>query len=463
MISDKRSPFMLRKKENAMNTEKAYVISTNYVKRGMFALEDEDWKSARMFFDQALQYNAENPNAYLGEMLSDFQLSSLDQLTDLNFDFSANPLFRRALSLADVSLREQLVRYQTYIRQKTSYQEANQLLQQLPLNIDQRVEILQKAKELYHIAKGYKNSDELCSKCDSMIKECLYNYCVSILTDFSHSLTKKPYEESFETLKKTISILELLDDYLDSQKLLKQATYLQTHLFEMFEYEAGIKTLQRIKKEKRKEHYTIYSAAIQRFSNAGDWRDAKQRITQLADLRDKEQIFLVNHWLNIYTTSTPPPIDDYNRLISQLSNNKNQEAQKLIKHIKYLILHYEDILNHDRAVESIFTYLSERSGVMGCEYYLLQARYYLSKIADQKYRDVEMLIAVCQHRPQYLDKFKQYYEALQILHNYYANTDYTYLYPREINKLLSCLHNASGYYDADKLYEKWCVFRKYKK
>ena len=50
------------------------------LKRGKFALEDKDWEMALKFFDQVLNIDAENGEAYLGMALANIKNSSLDEI-----------------------------------------------------------------------------------------------------------------------------------------------------------------------------------------------------------------------------------------------------------------------------------------------------------------------------------------------------------------------------------------------
>ena len=51
-----------------------------YVKRGFMALEDNEWSNAVDFFEQALNTDAENGKAYLGELFAEYKVKDIDAL-----------------------------------------------------------------------------------------------------------------------------------------------------------------------------------------------------------------------------------------------------------------------------------------------------------------------------------------------------------------------------------------------
>lgn len=74
------------------------------VKRGFLALEDGEWEKADEFFEQALNQNAEDAQAYLGKLMAELKIDKQDELKDCVIDFENNPTFKKVISYADEKL-----------------------------------------------------------------------------------------------------------------------------------------------------------------------------------------------------------------------------------------------------------------------------------------------------------------------------------------------------------------------
>ena len=77
------------------------------VKRGFLALEDGEWKKADEFFEQALNQNAEDAQAYLGKLMAELNISKKENLKNCKEPFDNNTNYEKILRFgnkAEVSL-----------------------------------------------------------------------------------------------------------------------------------------------------------------------------------------------------------------------------------------------------------------------------------------------------------------------------------------------------------------------
>lgn len=70
------------------------------LRRGFMALEDEEWRKADGFFEQAINLNAECGDAYLGKVLTAVQVSSLEELREKTIRLDTYKDFSRALQFS---------------------------------------------------------------------------------------------------------------------------------------------------------------------------------------------------------------------------------------------------------------------------------------------------------------------------------------------------------------------------
>lgn len=78
------------------------------LKRGNLALEDGEWQRADQFFEEVLNQDAECAHAYLGKLLSQFQLHNPALLSDCKRALTVDNLYQKALRFGDEALTTEL-------------------------------------------------------------------------------------------------------------------------------------------------------------------------------------------------------------------------------------------------------------------------------------------------------------------------------------------------------------------
>ena len=81
ILGKDRMHLNLQDEDKYVNT--GYVNIQSLLQRGKIALEDRDWNKAESFYEQVLNNDAENGDAYIGKMLISFKVSSFDELFNL--------------------------------------------------------------------------------------------------------------------------------------------------------------------------------------------------------------------------------------------------------------------------------------------------------------------------------------------------------------------------------------------
>ncbi|MBR3356030.1 MAG: toll/interleukin-1 receptor domain-containing protein [Oscillospiraceae bacterium] len=105
-------------KNNSGNT----VLDSNSIEKTLSRAEEllqgEEWERAKYVFEQALQIDEENETAYLGMLLADLKLTTIDQVFKLKEPFENNYNYRQLLQYAEESTRETLLKANQVIKDK---------------------------------------------------------------------------------------------------------------------------------------------------------------------------------------------------------------------------------------------------------------------------------------------------------------------------------------------------------
>lgn len=191
------------------------------VKRGFLALEDGEWEKADEFFEQALNQNAEDAQAYLGKLMAELEVSKEENLIECKEPFENMNNFQKALRFADDNLKKTLKGYVLSISERnkleqtrTTYASAMQKMK--TATTEER--FLAAATEFESISE-YKNSKELTEECrqkaeDAWKEEILRN-ANSLLDDSHHWIGK---ETDLASYVEAVNQLETISGYKDADE-----------------------------------------------------------------------------------------------------------------------------------------------------------------------------------------------------------------------------------------------------
>ncbi len=185
--------------------------------RGFMALEDGEWQKADDFFEQVLNFDAKNANAYFGKLLADMKCKKAEDLQKATVPFDNNPNYQKAVRFGKNELEnvnnavkerlEEERKEKIYISNTSSMKTANS--EQLFKNI---------ANSLKSIS-GYKDADELAKQCLDKAEECRKRsvYEVALKKRFRGNYAIK------SECEEVIRLLKNIKDYKDSAELIETA------------------------------------------------------------------------------------------------------------------------------------------------------------------------------------------------------------------------------------------------
>lgn len=93
------------------------------VKRGFLALEDGEWEKADEFFEQALNHNAEDAQAYLGKLMAELKVSNQENLIECKEPFENMNNYQKAIRFADDTLKKTLQSYVLSISERNKLEQ----------------------------------------------------------------------------------------------------------------------------------------------------------------------------------------------------------------------------------------------------------------------------------------------------------------------------------------------------
>ncbi len=204
------------------------------VKRGFLALEDGEWEKADEFFEQALNQNAEDAQAYLGKLMAELKVNKEENLIECKEPFENMSNYQKAIRFADDNLKKTLQSYVLSISERnkleqtrTTYASAMQKMK--TATTEER--FLDAATEFESILE-YKNSKELAEECrqkaENAWKEEILRNANSLLDDSHHWIGKETdlasYVEAADQLKKISGYKDADEKLIACQRKVEEIT-----------------------------------------------------------------------------------------------------------------------------------------------------------------------------------------------------------------------------------------------
>ena len=143
------------------------------LKRGQLALEDQNWKDADQYFDEALNYDPKCAEAYLGKLMAELCVRTRDGLKNCSKPFDKNSNYQKAVRFASKELEETISKYAKQCsekceseRKKEEYSLADYCMRSAETAGD-----YQQAAKYFKSISGYRDADDRAKECLEKAKE----------------------------------------------------------------------------------------------------------------------------------------------------------------------------------------------------------------------------------------------------------------------------------------------------
>ena len=150
------------------------------LRRAFMYLEDGEWESADEYCEKVLDMEPENPQAYLGKLMADMEVTSREQLRDVSQSFENSPDYRKILRFGDSALQNELKEYAAHIRdrieqerQQKIYLRAKNIMNR-SMGITESTEAKKRyweAQSLFASIEKYEDAKQMAEKCKQLADE----------------------------------------------------------------------------------------------------------------------------------------------------------------------------------------------------------------------------------------------------------------------------------------------------
>lgn len=261
------------------------------VERGMLFLEDREWDKANAYFENVLDADPKNVQAYIGKLLVDLRLPKVELLDSCEKDFTDNPNYKKALRFSTEKEKEQL----ESINKERIYKKAKTIAR-----TDYK-----KAIDLLASIKDYKDASQLIESYLEIININIYEKALSVKES-----------ESISQLTEAAGLLDGLGDYKEAKKIAA-------------EYRSHIEELKAEEEKKRQEEESKRQEEAKRAAAIAEER-AKQAAIEGELLQKKKKkglIFAAVVAIVIIATyaiaaKTVIPNNKYNTAVSLMENGE---------------------------------------------------------------------------------------------------------------------------------------------
>lgn len=117
--------------KSRVNFNKDATAEDAYLERGFLALEDGNFSQANSFFENALNLNPHNSQAYFGKLLVEMKITKQEQILTSPKYLSEYNSFEKAVRFADHQLKTTLLQYEQTVAQTLNEQKYNALRRSL--------------------------------------------------------------------------------------------------------------------------------------------------------------------------------------------------------------------------------------------------------------------------------------------------------------------------------------------
>lgn len=172
-----------------------------YLERGFLALEDGNFSQAESFFENVLNLNPHNSQAYFGKLMVEMKITKQEQILTSPKYLSEYKNFEKAVRFADYQLKTALLKYEEDVSFSLNQIKYTKCVEELKNVVTK--EGLIKAKESFLELGDFKSSTDYVSKIDETLKE--YEINESQLMEVNKQIIKLTQEKVNAQNKKTKS------------------------------------------------------------------------------------------------------------------------------------------------------------------------------------------------------------------------------------------------------------------
>ena len=270
---------IIKTDESKSAEKESAAVSTDHsnaaplLRRAFMFLEDGDWAKADDFCEQVLNLEPENPQAYVGKLMSELQVHRQADLSKCKTPFDHKKNYQKAMRFGDTKLQMELAGYNTLINERNEKERLTNIYNKAISIMDssKNEESFKAAAALFKSIPGFENADDLLIECnkkaDTYRKEEVYKQAEARMN-----------ERTIAGYESAIRIWETIPGWKDTDERMRTCREGIEELKEGFYSDA--------KSLMDKGTIADFEKAIAVFQKIPDWKDSKEQILSCQDKID---------------------------------------------------------------------------------------------------------------------------------------------------------------------------------
>ena len=199
--------------------------TASLLKRSFMFLEDGEFDRADEFCEQVLNRDPENAQAYLGKLMAELKVETIDGLVECKEPFEENVNYKKIIRFGDAKLKERLSSIIDSIIERNESDRIENEYQQARISMgkSKTPEDFMAASKLFSQLGSYKDSSELEALCLKKSEEAkldiTYNKANNLCEDndlFEYKYDSYPAKFAINKTEEAIRLYESILDYKDS-------------------------------------------------------------------------------------------------------------------------------------------------------------------------------------------------------------------------------------------------------
>ena len=140
-------------------------------KRASMALADGEFGSADAFYEQILNQDPENADAYIGKLLSELHIKKTSDLADSEVSFESSNNYKKAIQFANVELKNELLNALQTVITRIDNKKKDEIYQRAKvlLNGVRDIPSCKNAQKLFISISGYLDAEQCVATCQEKI------------------------------------------------------------------------------------------------------------------------------------------------------------------------------------------------------------------------------------------------------------------------------------------------------
>ena len=190
---------------------------TALLDRGFMALEDSEWSDADNFFEQALNLDAKNANAYLGKLMAELKLSKEEDFKECEKAFHDSKNFAKVIRFGDDALKRKVQGYADNVKNNLAYRDACNELENA-----RKFDDFEVAAAMFERISGYRDAEHMVEVCHEKLdekKEGIYQDALQLIKDSEET---RGTSRKTRLLRDAIDIFRRIPDWKNSAELVNE-------------------------------------------------------------------------------------------------------------------------------------------------------------------------------------------------------------------------------------------------